>query len=190
MKKGRLVTVLLVVIIAASVSALLLYRSIQQKRDGLSAFEPSISVQTTGEMLTIDLYFTDREGSRLALERREIPVGFIDALTRSAIESLLSGPEKENLTKTIPEGVQIRSMFVKDGTAYVDFTSSITANHVGGAWTELLTIYSIINTLTENFAEIGKVQLLIDGRESETLAGHVDISRPLPGRVQLLAGDW
>ena len=190
MKKGRLVTVLLVIVVAASVSALLLYRSIQQKRDGLSALEPSISAPTTDEMLTIDLYFTDGEGSRLALERREIPVGFIDALTRSAVEGLLSGPDKERLSRTIPEGVRIRSIFVKDGTAYVDFTSSIAANHVGGAWTELLTIYSIVNTLTENFSEIGKVQILIDGREFETLAGHVDISRPLHGRVQLLAGDW
>jgi hypothetical protein len=68
--------------------------------------------------------------------------------------------------------------------------SSLRDEHPGGAWTEVLAVYSLVNTLVENFSDVKQVQILIDGNESETLAGHVDISRPLMSRIQLLAGDW
>ncbi len=190
MKKTRLAAILIIVLCVAAAAAVLIYRVVSKPSDGIQEQMAPASVPEGKEKITIDLYFADSEGSRLALERSEIPVGFIDILTRNAIEALIAGPEKETLSRTIPEGVEIRSVFVKNGTAYVDFTSAMSAKHVGGVWTELLTIYSVVNTLTENFSEIGEVQILIDGRESETLAGHVDISRPLKGRIQLLAGDW
>jgi hypothetical protein len=44
---------------------------------------------------------------------------------------------------------------------------------------ELLTIYTIVNAITENLPAVTSVQLLVDGKEVETLAGHVDLRRPL-----------
>ena len=143
-----------------------------------------------GEAKVIDLYFSDGDGRRLALERREIPAGTLTEQAKNGITELISGPRKENLSPTVPKKAQVRTVFYREKVVYVDFTSSLVSGHPGGSWSELLTVYSIVNTLTENFGEIDRVQLLIEGRESETLAGHTDISRPLPGRVQLLAGDW
>ena len=40
-------------------------------------------------------------------------------------------------------------------------------------------MYSIVNTLTDNLPAITAVQLLVDGRQVDTLAGHVDVRRPL-----------
>ncbi len=145
---------------------------------------------TTGESRIIDLYFSDADGRRLALEAREIPWGETAATVLWSVQELISGPGKRNLSATIPGGVKVRSVFVRDRIAYVDLTSAVSSNHPGGSWSELLTVYSLVNTITENFTEIDKVQLLIEGKESETLAGHIDINRPLPGRIQLLAGDW
>jgi hypothetical protein len=34
--------------------------------------------------------------------------------------------------------------------------------------------------VTENLPAIRSVQILVDGREVDTLAGHVDLRRPLP----------
>jgi hypothetical protein len=46
----------------------------------------------------------------------------------------------------------------------------------------------VVNTLTANFPAVRRVQLLLDDRPSPTLAGHVDLSRPLPSDMTLLAG--
>jgi hypothetical protein len=43
----------------------------------------------------------------------------------------------------------------------------------------MLTLRSIMQTLVTNVPEIKRVQILIGGREVETLAGHLDIRRPL-----------
>jgi hypothetical protein len=51
--------------------------------------------------------------------------------------------------------------------------------HTGGALDELFTIYTIVNALTVNLPAITRVQILVDGKEVDTLAGHVDLRHPL-----------
>ena len=44
---------------------------------------------------------------------------------------------------------------------------------------ELFTVYTIVNAVTTNLPDVQTVQVLIDGREVDTLAGHVELRRPL-----------
>jgi hypothetical protein len=44
---------------------------------------------------------------------------------------------------------------------------------------ELFTVYTIVNVITTNLRDVQSVQLLIEGREADTLSGHVDLRRPL-----------
>jgi len=44
---------------------------------------------------------------------------------------------------------------------------------------ELLTVYGLVNTLLVNLPTMAEVQILVEGREADTLAGHVDLRRPL-----------
>lgn len=63
------------------------------------------------------------------------------------------------------------------GTAYVDLSPASEQRDVrGSAWEELMAIYAVVNTLTQNFEEIKEVRFLLDGREAQTLAGHIDAS--------------
>ena len=39
---------------------------------------------------------------------------------------------------------------------------------------------AIVNAVTVSLPAVTSVQILIDGREVETLAGHVDLRHPLP----------
>ena len=39
--------------------------------------------------------------------------------------------------------------------------------------------YAIVNAVTANLPAVQRVQILIDGKEVDTLAGHVDLRRPL-----------
>ena len=50
---------------------------------------------------------------------------------------------------------------------------------MGGALDELFTVYVIVDALTVNLPAIARVQILIDGKETDTLAGHVDLRHPL-----------
>ena len=65
------------------------------------------------------------------------------------------------------------------GEAYVDLSRELTAAHPGGSLNELLTIYTLVDALTVNLPAISSVQLLVDGKEVDTIAGHVDVRRPL-----------
>ena len=53
------------------------------------------------------------------------------------------------------------------------------SKHPGGALDELFTIYTIVDALTVNLPAIQRVQILVEGREVDTLAGHVDLRHPL-----------
>lgn len=138
----------------------------------------------------VDLYFADSDGRRLSIERREVTGENLEDLFGRVIEELLRGPSEGTRLRTLPEAARVRTIFFREGTAWVDLDGAARDEHPGGTWTEVLAVYSIVNTLVENFTEVERVQILIDGSESDTLAGHVDISVPLESRIQLLAGEW
>ena len=61
----------------------------------------------------------------------------------------------------------------------MDLDAVVRIQHTGGSMQELLTVYSLVNTVLVNLPTASAVQILIDGREADTLAGHVDLRRPL-----------
>jgi hypothetical protein len=72
------------------------------------------------------------------------------------------------------------------GTAYIDLVPTGRKDLRGSAWEELLAVYALVNTLTQNFPEVRQVRFLLDGRESPTLAGHIDLTRAFVKRIDLL----
>lgn len=139
------------------------------------------------ERRLVRLFFAKEEG--LAEEDRLItkrPTAVEEA--KEAIWELIKGPS-QGFSPTIPEGTKLLGVFIDaKGIAYVDFDGKIKEGHPGGSFGELLTVYSIVETLTANFPEIKKVQILIEGSEQETLAGHLDIRRPLAPRFSFQPG--
>jgi germination protein M len=49
------------------------------------------------------------------------------------------------------------------------------------------TVFSIVDTLTLNFPEIKRVQILIEDQAVDTLNGHLDLSRPLRQDLSFVA---
>jgi spore germination protein GerM len=98
---------------------------------------------------------------------------------RRIIERQLA-PAPAGQTSPIPSGTTLRSLFVTSkGEAYVDLSKEIVSGHPGGSLHEALTVYAIVNALTANLPDITSVQLLVDGREVDTLVGHLDLRHPL-----------
>jgi spore germination protein GerM len=131
-----------------------------------------------GEDLTI--WFASRPEDALVSERRRVPPSptpFDRA--KASLQELIAGPKSEAV-RTISAEVKIRELFIDtQGTAYIDFSEALSQTHPGGPWAEMLTLRSIMQTLVANVPEIKRVQILIEGHEVETLAGHMDIRRPL-----------
>lgn len=131
--------------------------------------------------MNVKLFYLSPDGNSYISEDREITkYGAITDQVKTVLMELIRGPET-NLSPTIPQGTDVKEVFI-DGKkcAYIDFNRSISQNHIGGTTAELATIASIVNTLTANFPkEIQKVRILIDGKEVRTLAGHIDITKPI-----------
>jgi len=139
------------------------------------------------EKKIVHLYFKDRELSFLEAETRELvsPQDTI-LLGKGILDMLIRGPE-QGLGPTIPRHTGVRAFFIaEDGTAYADLTGNIQTDHPGGSVTEMLTVYSIVNSLVLNIPVIKQVKLLIDGQEAMTLAGHIDIRNPLKANMLMV----
>ena len=137
--------------------------------------------QSSGkEASTIQLFFASKAKFALDVEAREIKgeKSSVQQEACLALSELIKGPTHDDLSSTIPAGTRLRSFYLdKNGVGYVDFSKEMIKNHPGGSWGELLTIYSIVNTITKNFSQVHQVRLLIDGLEVETLRGHLDTRR-------------
>ena len=86
-----------------------------------------------------------------------------------------------NFRNTIPRGTELNEVYIdSQQTAYLDFSSHLTEGHIGGTTAEFLTVTSILRTVFDTFPdEIKQIQILIDGKEIETIAGHLNLSQPL-----------
>jgi len=136
---------------------------------------------------TVMLYFSVSGEDYLFPEEREIissPELTVEAKT--ILNELIKGPNDSSLCPTIPSETKVRAVYVKEGCIYVDFSSSLAEGHPGGSTGELITIYSIVNTLLSNFPSQSEVQILIEGEPRETLSGHIDIRGPLSQNTDII----
>lgn len=139
--------------------------------------EPSAAVPK----IKATLYFASEDGLRLVPAEQEVPLTEgIMAQARSIVEAQLAATAPAPLAATIPAGVKLRGLFISErNEAFVDLDATIRTAHPGGTLQELMTVYTIVNALLTNLPDLQEVQLLIDGQEVDTLAGHVDLRRPL-----------
>ena len=126
------------------------------------------------------LFYVAENGVQLVPVDRE--VGYADETSEQArllLEALLK-PVEAPMASALPEGVTLKTVLLSEkGDAFVDFSAELSTKHTGGSLDELLTVYAIVDTLTVNLPAIARVQILIDGKEADTLAGHIDLRRPL-----------
>ena len=126
------------------------------------------------------LFYVDEQGTGLTSVEREVLYGegTVEQAKR-IVEAQLAAPP-ETLTSAIPQGTRLRTVFLtKAGEMYVDLSAELRQNHPGGTTSEILTVYAVVSALTSNLPAITSVQILIDGMEVDTLAGHLDLRRPI-----------
>ncbi|MGD2187861.1 MAG: GerMN domain-containing protein [Desulfobacterales bacterium] len=147
---------------------------------------PPVSLKSSQTTLA-HLYFSDQENQFLIAEERSLKHrGNPAFFAKSIVGALIKGPQP-GLVRTIPASTKIRAIYVtQDGICYVDLTAQIADQHPGSIKSELLTVYSIVNSVVLNVPEVEAVKILINGRESMTLAGHIDLQVPVKANMLLI----
>ncbi len=130
---------------------------------------------TNEEMLT--LYFGDDNATKLEKEIRKVSVNPNQPLERYVVEQLIAGPAVKGHISTIPSETKIRDIKTADGICYLDLSADFVNKHNGGSTGELMTIFSIVNSLCE-LEHIDTVQFLIEGEKQDEYKGHIEFSNP------------
>ena len=140
------------------------------------------------EERAITIYFADEGASKLVPERRFAKLGAgTSADAKAIMAELIRGPQSPGLLPTVPADTRLLNAYEIGDMLVLDFTHELQTNHMGGSTSELLTVYSIVNTMTQNMNGIRKIQMLVEGEEIETLAGHLDLTKPLFPNLKWLA---
>lgn len=146
------------------------------------------------DKVPIHLYFANQDSTKLKLEVRYIPVSeakkSVNNLATLIVKELIKGPSADSgLKATVPSGAALRSpVSINSGIATVDFTKDFIAKHPGGKAAEQLTIYSIVNSLTE-LKEVQKVKFTINGKAQKEFKGNFQFDVPFPRAASLISKD-
>jgi hypothetical protein len=137
------------------------------------------------------VFFGTDDGEALVGLRRDVPLAAsIVEQGRQILTTQLAEPGPSPYVSVIPEGTTLLAFYVTDrGDAFVDLSPDIANGHPGGSLNELLTVQAIVHAVAANLPAVRRVQILVGGREVDTLAGHVDLRRPLSPDASLVRAE-
>jgi hypothetical protein len=83
--------------------------------------------------------------------------------------------------RTLPaDAVLLEFYLLPDGTGVADFSEALSSTMPSGIESEQLAADSIARTLEANVPQVRRLKILIHGQETETLAGHLDLTGYFP----------
>ena len=171
------------IIICLSISLLLISHS---KRTIIQDAPPKLPdianpTDTLPESQQISLFLLETDGTELIPRKVELRL-YLDTAER--LQQIITALIKEtppSYRNPIPRGTILNQVYIdSQKTAYMDFSHHLSSGQIGGTTSEYLTISAILKTVFDAFPkDILHVQFLIEGKEQETLSGHINISQPL-----------
>lgn len=128
------------------------------------------------EQVTLYVAYDNAEVLRPRAVRIPLPAG-----RQERAEELLQALVDLYLDKSSPHvlgpGSEIRGVYLVDpGLAVIDLNAAFANGHRSGVLTEELTMASLVGSLSANIPGISRIKILVDGKERDTLAGHVDLT--------------
>lgn len=166
MNKKIIIAIIVVILLGGGVWYFLFYNKNAETEVNEIIPEEEISEQQMRQTI-VSLYFYNTNTKSLVSEGRLIDAKeLVKEPYNKLMEMLIQGPNNQTLSKTIPEGTKINKIELKGDILYLDLSKEFVENHEGGEEKESITIYSIVNTMT-NLTEVNSVKILIDGEENK-----------------------
>lgn len=185
---NRVLFVLIIVLAAFAFTGLYLWSRMEApaptQSDGAGTSPAPAPLVSPAEPLPVMMFFPS--GAALVRESLSVTRQYdAQSQAREAVAALLTSPKAWQAP--LLRNLRLSALYLDaSGTAYVDLApASRDRDFRGSVRDELLAVYAVVNTLTQNFEEVKQVHLLIDGREAETLAGHIDLAEFFRARPDL-----
>ncbi|OMF65707.1 GerMN domain-containing protein [Paenibacillus sp. FSL R5-0766] len=140
---------------------------------GTSTETPATS--ESNEKKTITVFYTDEEELELHKASAEISYASDDAKYKAAFESLQQSKDAK-LVPLWSKEIELKSVQFKDGALTLDIHMPDTARL--GAGGESYALDALKQTFFQ-FDEVKSLDLLVDGQQTESLMGHVDLEHPM-----------
>jgi len=116
-------------------------------------------------------------GDQLAPVQVDLPLSADPAMRcKQVLRELILNPPSP-AQRTVPVDSGLLALYVlPDGTAIADFSEALSTETPSGILSEQLAVNSIARTLESNVSSVRRLKILLHGQESDTLAGHVDLT--------------
>ena len=177
MKKKLIIIVSAVTIILVGIMT---YFYLTKEKTVSVEYQPEEEITNEQMRQTIvSLYYKNKDTKELMPEGRVIDSKeLLENPYKKLVELLIEAPKNDKLESAIPEGTKVNNAKIEGDIVYLDLSKEFIENHAGGQEEESLTIYSIVNTLTE-LTEVNSIKILIDGKEDESFKdGKINFSEP------------
>jgi hypothetical protein len=143
-----------------------------------SASSQPVAPPVSGPTEAVTLYVAYDDGGLLRAQAARIP---LPAGRQERAEELLRALLNIYLDKSSPHslgtGSEIRDVYLVDpGLAVIDLNAAFADGHRSGVLVEELTVASLVETLSANIPGITRAKIMVDGKDRETLAGHLDLT--------------
>lgn len=141
--------------------------------------KPSNTTPPATQTIELVIYRLSSDFSQLVKLPITANKNLTDKRKAQRIISLLTLPSEQNQAP-LDRATKLRSVSFNAPLITIDLSADIRKTLINsGGNDEIMTIACLVNSLLKNFPEFNSVQILIDGKKYRTLAGHIDISRPL-----------
>ena len=134
---------------------------------------------TSARRILATLFYLSDDGSELIPVGQDVAYGATPADQARHILAAQVRQAPAGRVSAIPAGTTVKAVFLgSKGELYVDLSPEAAKAHLGSL-DEALAVYAIVNAVTVNLPDITSVQILVDGKEVDSLAGHIDLREPL-----------
>jgi spore germination protein GerM len=171
------VAVLLVLVVAMGLY--LRHMRLQARELESAAVDASpVAPPATGPTETVTLYVADDTAGLLRPRATQIPLpGGRQQRAEELLRALLRIYQQPGATHPLVPAADIRAIYLVDpGAAVIDLNAAFADQHRSGIQSEQLTVNSLVQTLAVNVPGIQRVNILVEGKTRDTLAGHTDLS--------------
>lgn len=123
---------------------------------------------------TVKTYYGNAQGDQLVETTSQISYKNDSDKYLAALNALKTSPDPKLVA--LAQGFTFRSAVLKNGQLTVDLT--IDQDGQWGAPAEELTLQALKKTMFQ-FNEVDRIDILVDGKQAESLMGHLDLPHPI-----------